>query len=113
MGKKMLYGLLAISGLVTLLQPLTESVIHKMAASVFLVLCVGHAIACRKKITRAGGALLGLLLLTFVSGVPALVQGGMAGAIHGVLGILCLCALAAHGFARRRPLKQSERNRTS
>lgn len=109
MGKKLLYGALAISGLVTMLQPLTGAIVHKMSASVFLVLCVGHMIACHKKLTGAGVALLLLLLVAFATGVPALIQGGMAGAVHAVLGILCLCAMAAHGFARRRVLKSSER----
>ena len=113
MGKKVLYGILSLSGLVTLLQPLTGSVVHKMAASVFLVVCVGHMIACRKKLTGAGVALLALLLAAFASGVPALMQGGAAGAVHGVLGILCLCAMAAHGFARRRALKTTERKQKS
>lgn len=113
MGKKVLYSLLSLSGLVTMLQPLTGSVVHKMAAGVFLVLCVGHMFACRKKLTGAGVALFALLLAAFASGVPALMQGGVAGAVHGVLGILCLCAVAAHGFARRRALKTTERKQTS
>lgn len=113
MRKKLLYGALALSGLLTVLQPLTGSVVHKMAASIFLVLCVGHMIACRKKLTGAGVGLLGLLLAAFATGVPALMQGGLAGAVHGGLGILCLCAMAAHGFARRRALKSSERKRSS
>lgn len=113
LGKKLMYGALAVSGLLTMLQPLTGAVVHKMAASVFLLLCVGHMIACRKKLTGAGVALLALLLLAFASGVPALMQGGMAGAVHGVLGILCLCAMAAHGFARRRTLKSTERKQKS
>lgn len=113
MGKKVLYGLMSLSGLVTLLQPLTGSVVHKIAASVFLVVCVGHMIACCKKLTGAGVALLALLLAAFASGVPALMQGGVAGAVHGVLGILCLCAMAAHGFTRRRALKTTERKHKS
>nr|WP_317398449.1 heme transporter CcmB [uncultured Gemmiger sp.] len=109
MGKKLLYGALTLSGLLTVLQPLTGPVVHKLAASVFLLLCVGHMLACRKKLTGTGVALLAVLLAAFITGVPALVQGGTAGAVHAVLGILCLCAMAAHGFARRRVLKSSER----
>ena len=67
MGKKLLYGALAISGLVTMLQPLTGAMVHKMSASVFLVLCVGHMIACHRKLTGAGVALL-LLLSSAESG---------------------------------------------
>ena len=83
MRKKLLYGALALSGLLTVLQPLTGSVVHKMAASIFLVLCVGHMIACRKKLTGAGVGLLVLLLAAFATGVPALMQGGMAGVLTG------------------------------
>ena len=110
MGKKLMYGALTLSGLVTLMQPLTGSVVHRVAASVFLVLCVAHTIAARQKLTGAGVGLLALLLAAFATGVPALMQGGMAGAVHGVLGILCLCAMVCHGFVRRRALKKKERN---
>lgn len=113
MGKKLLYGALAISGLVTMLQPLTGAMVHKMSASVFLVLCVGHMIACHRKLTGAGMALLLLLLVAFATGVPALIQGGIAGAVHAVLGILCLCAMAAHAFARRKALKSGKERKRS
>lgn len=113
MGKKILYGALAVSGLVTLLQPLTGAMVHKMAASVFLLLCVGHMIACHKKLAGAGVALLMLLLAAFATGVPALMQGGTAGAVHAVLGILCLCAMAAHAFVRRRALKMTRERKSS
>lgn len=113
MGKKLLYGALAISGLLTLLQPLTGTMVHKMAASVFLLLCVGHMIACRKKLTGAGVTLLALLLAAFATGVPAMMQGGMAGAVHAVLGILCLCAMAAHAFARRRAMQITKERKRS
>ena len=113
MGKKLLYGALAISGLVTMLQPLTGAMVHKMSASVFLVLCVGHMIACHRKLTGAGVVLLLLLLVAFATGVPALIQGGMAGAVHAVLGILCLCAMAAHAFARRKALRSGKERKRS
>lgn len=113
MGKKLLYGALAISGLVTMLQPLTGAMVHKMSASVFLVLCVGHMIACHRKLTGAGVALLLLLLVALATGVPALIQGGMAGAVHAVLGILCLCAMAAHAFARRKALRSGKERKRS
>lgn len=113
MGKKLLYGALAISGLVTMLQPLTGAMVHKMSASVFLVLCVGHMIACHRKLAGAGVALLLLLLVAFATGVPALIQGGMAGAVHAVLGILCLCAMAAHAFARRKALRSGKERKRS
>lgn len=113
MGKKLLYGAMGISGLVTMMQPLTGAMVHKMAASVFLLLCVGHMIACHKKLSGAGVALLMLLLAAFATGVPALIQGGTAGAVHAVLGILCLCAIAAHAFSRRRSLQTTKERKRS
>ena len=60
-----------------------------------------------------GHRLFSLLLVAFATGVPALIQGGMAGAVHAVLGILCLCAMAAHAFARRKALRSGKERKSS
>lgn len=61
--------LLLISFIVTIMEPLTGVMVHKLASTLFLILCIIHAVRCRKKMDVRKYALLGMLLLSFISGI--------------------------------------------
>lgn len=67
--KKVLNIALLISFAVTVLVPLTGVHIHKIASVIFLLLSIVHTIAYRKKLGVKRWLLLGLILISFASGL--------------------------------------------
>lgn len=106
--KKLFYGLLLGSFLLTLAVPLTGLVVHKLASTVFLVLCLVHTVQCRQKMGWRRIALLGAVILTFISGVCSLVfaQLPLVLALHKVISMVCLFFLAIHIFAYQRGFRR-------
>lgn len=106
--KKLFYGLLLGSFLFTLAVPLTGIVVHKLASTGFLVLCLIHAVGCRKRLGWRRIALLGAVMLAFASGVCSLIFAKMplVLAVHKVVSITCVFFLAIHIFAYRRGFRR-------
>ena len=102
--KRVFSLLLAVSLVLTLLVPFTGVVVHKLASTVFLLLCLGHTVASRKKMGPRRWALLGAVVLAFVSGVLSLVFAAIPWvlALHKAISITCGFFLAIHIFAYRR-----------
>lgn len=98
--------LLLVSFAVTLLVPLTGVIVHKMASAIFLLLCVVHTIAYRKRLKWKGAAMLGLVLLAFLSGLFGMIwdQAPFILTLHKVISIGCVLVLAIHIFVWRRRL---------
>lgn len=55
--KRIFSLLLAVSFVLTLLVPFTGVVVHKLASTVFLLLCLVHTVASRKKKWAPGAGL--------------------------------------------------------
>ncbi len=108
--KKLLYWSLLVSFVCTLSVPLTGLVVHKLASTVFLLLCLVHMAVSRKKPGARRWALLGGVLLAFVSGILSLIFAAVPWvlAVHKVVSITCVFFLAIHIFACRRGFKGIE-----
>ena len=96
--KRILHFLLAASGLLTLLVPVTGVVVHKLAATVFLLLCAVHAVQLRKKLRGRSLAMLAVVALAFVSGLFSLIFSDLplVLAAHKLISLACVAGLAVH-----------------
>ena len=103
--KKLFYLALGLSFLLTCAVPLTGLLVHKLASVVFLLLCLGHVVACRRRMTPRRWGLLALTLGAFVSGAPAMMQGGTMTAVHKLLSLALLAFFAIHAFIYWRKVK--------
>lgn len=104
---KALNVLLLLSFVVTLLAPLTGIMVHKLASTLFLLLCIVHTVLYRKRLKLRGLAMLGLVALAFLSGLFGLIfdEIPLILALHTVISIGCVFALAIHIFVFRRRLR--------
>ena len=66
--KKSLNILLLISFVITILAPVTGKHIHKLAATVFLLLNIIHIVVYRKKLNFKRWLLLAIILISFIIG---------------------------------------------
>ena len=107
--KKLLNILLFVSFLVTVLVPVTGIHIHKLASVLFLLLCIVHTVRYRKKLGWKRWLLLGLVLLSFASGLFGMILDAypMVLAFHRVLSIALVFFLAIHIFVFHRRRKHS------
>ena len=98
--KKLLNIALLISFVVTIMVPLTGVHIHKMASVIFLLLSIVHTIAYRKKLGVKRWLLLGLILISFVSGLFGMIldQYPVVLVLHRVISIALVFFLAIHIF---------------
>lgn len=102
--KKMLNILLLISLIITMMAPVTGIYIHKLASTVFLLLNVIHVIIYRKKLTWKRWLLSAIILISFLSGLLAMIleQYPVALNVHRAISIGAICFLALHIYARRK-----------
>lgn len=105
--KKILNIGLLISFVVTIMVPLTGVHIHKMASVVFLLLSVAHTVTYRKKLGIKSWLLLGLILVSFVSGILGMIldQIPMVLVLHRVISIALVFFLAIHIFLFHKKLR--------
>ena len=98
--KKVLNIALLISFVVTIMVPLTGVHIHKMAFVIFLLLSIVHTIAYRKKLGVRRWLLLGLISISFVSGLFGMIldQFPIVLILHRVISIALVFFLAIHIF---------------
>lgn len=98
--KKILNIALLISFVVTIMVPLTGVHIHKMASVIFLLLSIVHTITYRKKLGVKRWLLLGLILISFVSGLFGMIlnQFPIVLILHRVISIALIFFLAIHIF---------------
>ena len=107
MAKKILNYLLLITFLLTNLVPLTGIPVHKMASTLFLLLCIVHTLVYRRKMGPKRYALLAIIFAAFFSGlfgmifeeIPLILQ------LHKVISIASVFFLAIHIFLFHRRLK--------
>lgn len=105
--KKVLNIALLISFAVTVLVPLTGVHIHKMASVIFLLLSIVHTIAYRKKLGVKRWLLLGLILISFASGLFGMIldQFPIVLILHRVISIALVFFLAIHIFVFHKKLR--------
>lgn len=104
--KKVLNIALLISFVVTIMVPLTGVHIHKMASVIFLLLNIVHTITYRKKLGAKRWLLLGLILISFASGLFGMVLDPfpMVLILHRVISIALVFFLAIHIFVFHKKL---------
>ena len=104
--KKLLNIALLISFVVTIMVPLTGVHIHKMASVIFLLLSIVHTITYRKKLGAKRWLLLGLILISFVSGLFGMIldQYPVVLVLHRVMSIALVFFLAIHIFVFHKKL---------
>ena len=105
--KKILNIALLISFIVTIMVPLTGVHIHKMASVLFLLLSIIHTITYRKKLGTKLWLLLGLILISFVSGLFGMILDHLPFVLilHRVISIALVFFLAIHIFVFHKKLR--------
>ena len=105
--KKLLNLALLLSFIATILVPLTGIQFHKLASVIFLLLSIVHTIAYRKKLGLKRWLLLGLILISFASGLFGMIldQLPMVLILHRVISIALVFFLAIHIFVFHRRLR--------
>lgn len=98
--KKVFNIALLISFVVTIMVPLTGVHIHKMASVIFLLLSVVHTITYRKMLGVKRWLLLGLILISFTTGLFGMIldQFPIVLILHRVISIALVFFLAIHIF---------------
>lgn len=104
--KKTLNILLLISFIVTIMAPITGIHIHKLASTVFLLLSVTHIVIYRKKLGWKRWLLSATVLISFVSGLFAMVleQYPLVLHAHRAISIGVVFFLAIHIFVFHKTL---------
>ena len=105
--KKLLNLALLISFIVTIMVPLTGVQAHKMASVIFLLLSIVHTFLYRKKLGAKPWLLLGLVLISFASGLFGMIldQFPIILILHRCISIAVVFFLAIHIFVYHKKLK--------
>lgn len=105
--KKLLNFALLISFIVTIMVPLTGVHIHKLASVIFLLLNMVHTVAYRKKLGAKRWLLLGLIVISFASGLFGMILDPfpMVLILHRVISIALVFFLAIHIFVFHKKLR--------
>lgn len=106
--KKLLNIALLISFVVTILVPLTGIHMHKLASVLFLLLSIVHTVVYRKKLGAKRWLLLGLILISFATGLFGMIldQFPLVLILHRVISIALVFFLAIHIFVFHKKLHQ-------
>ena len=105
--KKILNIALLLSFIATILVPLTGIHIHKLASVIFLLLSIVHTVAYRKKLGLKRWLLLGLILISFASGLYGMILDSFPLVLifHRVISIALVFFLAIHIFVFHKKLR--------
>ena len=105
--KKVLNIALLISFVVTIMVPLTGIHIHKLASVLFLLLSIIHTVTYRRKLGMKRWLLLGLIIVSFATGLFGLIldQFPFILILHRVISIAAVFFLTIHIFVFHRKLK--------
>lgn len=104
--KKILNIALLISFIVTVMVPLTGIHVHKMASVIFLLLSIVHTIVYRKKLDAKRWLLLGLLAISFATGLVGMIldQYSIILVLHRAISIAVVFFMAIHIFVYHKKL---------
>lgn len=107
--KRVLNYLLAISFVLTIMVPITGIIVHKLAATLFLILALIHVFLYRKRLDYKYILIIVLTVLSFVLGILGLimVEHPIILILHRTVSIVLIILLAIHiyiGFTKDLPL---------
>ena len=105
--KRFLNIALLVSFLVTIMVPLTGVHIHKLASVLFLLLSIVHTIVYRKRLGTKRWLLLGLIAISFATGLFGMVldQLPIILILHRCFSIALVFFLAIHIFVFHKKLR--------
>ena len=105
--KKKLNIALLLSFLVTIMVSLTGVQIHKLASVLFLLLSIVHTIVYRKKLRTKRWLLLGLIVISFATGLFGMIldQFPVILILHRCISIVLVFFLAIHIFVFHKKLR--------
>ena len=100
--------LLLITFIITNMVPLTGVHVHKMASTLFLILCIVHTIKHRKRLGMKRFLLLGIIIVSFATGLFGMIfdQYSIILALHKVISIASVYFLAIHIFVYHKRLNK-------
>lgn len=98
MKAKLSIFLLLITFVITIMAPITGMVVHKLASTAFLLLCLLHTFVYRKSMNGKRYLALTVILIAFASGILALIyeEVALVVAIHKVVSIVVVFIMAIH-----------------
>ena len=104
--RKALNLALLISFIITVMVPLTGVHVHKLASVVFLLLSIVHTVVYRKKLGTKRFVLLGLIVVSFATGLFGMIldQYPIVLILHRCISIAVVFFLAIHIFVYHRRL---------
>lgn len=104
--KKVLNYLLAISFILTIMVPITGIIVHKLAATLFLILALIHVFLYRKRLDYKYILIIALTILSFVLGILGLimVEHPIMLTLHRTVSIVLIILLAIHIYKFHRRL---------
>ena len=105
--KRFLNITLLVSFLITIMVPLTGVHIHKLASVLFLLLSIVHTIVYRRKLGAKRWLLLGLILISFATGLFGMIldQFPIVLILHRCISIALVFFLAIHIFVFHKKLR--------
>ena len=98
--KKILNYALFASFLLTIMVPLTGVHIHKLASTVFLLLCIVHTCVYRKRLNAKRWGLFLLIVISFATGIVGMILDHIPLVLimHRAISIAIIFFLAIHIF---------------
>lgn len=104
--KRVLNYLLAISFILTIMVPIAGIIVHKLAATLFLILALIHAFIYRKRMDLNYILIIVLTILSFVLGILGLVlvEYPIMLTLHRTVSIVLIFLLAIHIYKFHRRL---------
>ena len=105
---KVLTILLFVSFVLTIMVPLTGIHIHKLASTLFLLLCIIHTIVYRKKLGAKRYLLLAVVVVSFLTGLFGMIldQYPLVLQMHRAISIGVVFFLAIHIFIYHKRVKK-------
>lgn len=96
--KRVLNYLLAISFILTIMVPITGIIVHKLAATLFLILALIHVFIYRKRLDLKYILIIVLTIVSFVLGILGLVlvEYPIMLTLHRTVSIVLIILLAIH-----------------
>ena len=96
--RKLLNYLLEISFVLTIMVPMTGIIVHKLAATLFLILALIHVFLYRKRLDLKYILIIALTILSFVLGILGLilVEYPIVLVLHRTVSIVLIILLAIH-----------------
>lgn len=106
--KRLLNIALLVSFIVTIMVPLTGVHVHKMASVIFLLLSIVHTIVYRRKLGAKRWLLLGLIVVSFATGLFGMIldQSPIILILHRCISIAVVFFLAIYIFVYHKKISK-------